>query len=286
MRGRDAPQVLIVGGRGRVGRMLARIWAGRDTFAYQSRTAGADLTWDPTHGPDALLEWADRAGGCSAMVVLAGVTPTSGVNMDANIDVAEACCAAALTAGVPRVLHASTSAVYGPGSGTAFREDDEARPINPYGETKLAAEARLGVYRDRGLKVCALRIGNIAGTDQLLVNAGRATTEAPVKLDRFDDGKGPRRSYIGAESFASVLETLLDVPELPEVLNIGAPEPVQMEDLLDAADTPWEWVPAPEAAIQDLTLDCTRLTTLHQFPPEASDPATMIAQWRRFGDAP
>lgn len=285
MQERDAPSVLIVGGCGRVGRMLARIWAGREGITYQSRSERADLAWDPLQGPGPFIDWVDRQGASPSMVVLAGVTPTSGVDMAANEALAEACCDAALKAGAPRVLYASTSAVYGPGSGTPFAEADTPAPINAYGRTKLVGEACLSAYRDKGLSATTLRIGNIAGTDQLLVNAGRATRNAPVKLDRFADGAGPRRSYIGAETFARVLETLLDAPDLPDALNVGAPTPVQMEDLLEATGTPWEWVPAPATALQDVTLDCTRLAMLHRFAADESEPKTMIAQWCRFGDA-
>lgn len=286
MRGRDAPTALIVGGRGRVGRMLDRIWDNRPDVAFQSRSTGADLVWDPLQGPRDCLEWIDRVGGCRSMVVLAGVTPTSGTDFNANADLAEACCAVALEAGVDRVLYASTSAVYGPGSGRPFAEDDAPRPVNAYGETKLAGEAICTRYRDRGLDVTSLRIGNIAGTDQLLINAGRATEADPVKLDRFKDGSGPRRSYIGIHAFSSVLDTLFAASDLPDTLNVGAPKPVEMQTLLAEAGTPWEWVPAPDAAIQDVTLDCTGLAAIHDFAQDASEPSTMIAEWRRWRDAP
>lgn len=281
MRERDAPQVLIVGGKGRVGRLLAQCWDGRADVAYQSRSPGADLLWDPADGSQGFRDWADRTG-CRAMVVLAGVTPTSGTDFDANARLAEACCRAAAEAGLSQVLYASTSAVYGRGSGRPFTEEDAPDPVGAYGASKLEAEAVCATYRDRDLPVTVLRIGNVAGTDQLLVNAGAATDRAPLKLDRFSDGAGPRRSYIGVSAFSSVIDTLLAADDLPKILNIAAPVPVEMQALLTAAGTPWVWVDAPESAVQDVTLDCGRLETLHDFTPEDADPAAMVADWCRW----
>ena len=45
--------------------------------------------------------------------------------------------------------------------------------------------------------VTALRIGNVAGADQLLLNAARATDAAPLRLDRLEGGAALSRSYIG-----------------------------------------------------------------------------------------
>ena len=283
MQERDAPRVLIVGGKGRIGRLLARCWNVREDVAYQSRSPGADLRWDPADGPRGLCDWADRTG-CRAMVVLAGVTPTSGADFDANARLAEDCCRAASEARLSRVLYASTSAVYGRGAGRPFTEEDAPDPVGAYGESKLEAEAVCAAYRKRGLPVTVLRIGNVAGTDQLLVNARTATDRAPLKLDRFADGAGPRRSYIGISAFASVLDTLLRKETLPEILNVGAPKPVEMQALLTAAGTPWVWVDAPVSAVQDVSLDCARLGGLHKFAPGDSDPTAMVADWCRWRD--
>ena len=281
----QAPDI-IVGGTGMVGRMLRRVWSGQPgTPTFQYRHGDHDgLFWDPMTGPGPFLDWCDAKGGCRTMVVLAGVTLKSGANFEANAPAAEACLEAAHQAGVARVLYASTSAVYGRGIGRPFTEEDPPNPANAYGAAKVAAEAVCTRYRDRGLPVTALRIGNIAGSDQLLINAGRATSEDPLKLDRFADGAGPRRSYIGAGIFARVLEALMAAPDLPEVLNVGTPEPVTMEGLLAAAGTHWTWVPAPETAVQDLVLDCSRLARLVPFTPDDSRPEVHVAEWRRHGD--
>ncbi len=70
--------------------------------------------------------------------------------------------------GVRRVVCASSSSVYGPGTGTsAKREDQPTVPISPYATAKLAGEgyarAFNGVY---GLETVALRYFNVFGPRQ------------------------------------------------------------------------------------------------------------------------
>ncbi len=72
---------------------------------------------------------------------------------------------AALDAKVPAFIFSSTAAVYGTPSHSPIDEDHPTRPINPYGETKLAFERALASYgRAYGLKWSALRYFNAAGS--------------------------------------------------------------------------------------------------------------------------
>ncbi len=68
--------------------------------------------------------------------------------------------------GVRNVVFSSTAAVYGTPDRVPIVEDAPARPINPYGETKLAIERMLGSYsRAYGLRYVALRYFNAAGAE-------------------------------------------------------------------------------------------------------------------------
>jgi UDP-glucose 4-epimerase len=72
--------------------------------------------------------------------------------------------------GVGRFVFASTGgAVYGEGDGRALPlgEDAECRPDAPYGQSKLAAEGYLSLYRRlHGADAVALRLGNVYGPRQ------------------------------------------------------------------------------------------------------------------------
>ena len=97
---------------------------------------------------------------------------------------------------------ASSAAVYGRPEGDApLSETTEPRRVSGYGRAKRAMEQAVA----EGQGVTCLRIGNVAGADQLLLNAATATAQAPLILDRFADGTGPDRSYIGPETFLGVV---------------------------------------------------------------------------------
>jgi UDP-glucose 4-epimerase len=67
-------------------------------------------------------------------------------------------------AGVKPIVFSSTCAVYGIPERTPLDERMPARPINPYGESKLAFERALGwFHRAHGLSVATLRYFNAAG---------------------------------------------------------------------------------------------------------------------------
>lgn len=266
-------QSLVVGASGRLGRLLARAWALgglAPTLQHRDKALAADLPqieWHPLSG--APLE----PGRYRAMIVLAGAVRG---DLALNPQLAEACCAAALQAGIGLVLLASSSAVYGVNGGLACREDTPTHPVNDYGRSKLQAEAVADRWRARGLAITSLRIGNVAGADALL---GGIAPGQPTKIDAFADGTGPVRSYIGPITLADVLAKLLG-QDLPPVLNIGAPNPVAMADLAQAAGADWHYQPAPATAYQRITLDCGQLAQHYRFAENQSDAAAMVAEWQ------
>lgn len=280
----DALKVLVVGGTGRVGRMLRRHWQGAPprglSLLWQGRE-DADIMWDAEDGAAALA----AHGPVDRLLVLAGVTPGPGVDLDRNVDIARACGAAADGMGAGHVLFASSAAVYGTAKAQPYGEADAPAPATPYGKAKLEAEQAIArAAEDTG--VCALRIGNVLGADALMRSAAEASDARPVHLDQFTDGHGPLRSYIGPATLAQVLETLLHKGgSLPEVLNVAAPAPVAMQTLLEAGDIPYVTRPAPPDAVQHVTLDCRALAALHTFHEDASNAGNMLTEWRRLRDA-
>jgi len=69
--------------------------------------------------------------------------------------------------GVSKLVFSSTAAIYGEPEKQPIEEDDPARPVNPYGETKLAFEHALRWYEDAyGLRYASLRYFNAAGASE------------------------------------------------------------------------------------------------------------------------
>ncbi|MEB8388266.1 NAD-dependent epimerase/dehydratase family protein [Rhodobacteraceae bacterium KMM 6894] len=273
----DRLRVLVIGATGRVGQMVRRAWQAAPpdglVLQYQARDAtraqAGDLIWDP-------LAKNAPTGRFDRILSLAGVVPAPGADLSMNIALGLACTRAARALGATRVLLASSQAVYGTALARAYREDDIPAPETPYGIAKLEMERTCAADG-----VSALRIGNVAGADALLLNVARGQT---MRLHRFADGGGPVRSYIGPVDLARVLADLLRAEDLPATLNIAAPAPVTMQALLDAGSTPFDWVAAPAEAVQSITLDCGALTALHPFDKDASSPRAMLAQWQTVKD--
>src|SRR5689334_2736478 len=71
-------------------------------------------------------------------------------------------------AGVKRLVFSSTCAVYGSPAVIPITEETEKKPINPYGDSKLAAEVMLdGFAKATGLEYVCLRYFNVCGATKL-----------------------------------------------------------------------------------------------------------------------
>lgn len=275
-----------LGASGRVGQLVTRGWRQGDKPAhrifFQTRKMnhalmGTSFVWAPLDGSAGLKSCVDIHGPLGGMFIFVGATPGQAADMSLNVDLAESCLKAAYEAQVPRVLLASSSAVYGVGEGRPFIETDDLKPVNAYGSAKAHMEEVGLQWRDCGLDVCCLRIGNVAGADALLKHRGETT---PRHIDQYADGLGPQRSYIGPRTLGNVLMSLAaHKGPLPACLNIGTPDPVRMEDLATAAGMAWDYVPAATAPqFQSITINCERLQTLHRFTQKDSGCQAIVQQ--------
>ena len=86
---------------------------------------------------------------------------------DHNVLATQRLLEAALEAGRPRIVYASSSSVYGDTKALPLREDSPCQPVSPYGVTKLAAEHLGHLYeRNHGLPVTSLRYFTVYGPRQ------------------------------------------------------------------------------------------------------------------------
>ena len=279
---------LMVGASGMVGRMVRSAWADDPDIAMRlvpqlrsgDRAPGDKaLFWAPLDGPEPFEKYVRYDGTPAAMIMLAGIIPGPEADFSTNVGLAVACLEAAKAAGCERVLIASSAAVYDPRSDMPMTEDASCAPSSLYGASKLAMEQACMPYRDQGMDVCCLRIGNVVGADALMRNARAG---GALSIDRFADGHGPSRPYIGSESLARILSALASWHEpLPGLLNVAAPAAGDMADLAEAAGLQWEWRDAPENAVQNISLDTTRLSGFYDFSADECTAAGMIAQFRR-----
>lgn len=286
--------VLVLGANGRLGRILSQYWP----------TAGIAPRWQQRQESkgdrggtvvvcDILSSRAPALGRNDIVLGLAGVVPGRPQDLSLNTDLALATLDIARRSGARHVFLSSSAAVYGSKPGL-YSVGAAPQPDTPYGRAKLDMErAVIAAAADASVGVTCLRIGNVAGADALLGMAAlkwRSERHGAVALDQFSNGTGPLRSYIGPKDLADVLARLCRLgakgAPLPLVLNVAAPGPVAMTDLLDAARVAWAWQPAPDTAVAQLVLDVAALTALYAFSTDAAQPARIVSQWEALLTAP
>ena len=139
---------------------------------------------------------------------------------------------AAHAAGVKRVVHVSSTAVYGIPDHHPLYEDDRLQGVGPYGEAKIQAEQVCLEYRAKGMCVPILRPKSFIGPERLGVFA--------MLYDWAKDGRGfpmigsgrNRYQLLDVEDLcrAIYLAATLDERICSDTFNIGAKEFVTMRE--------------------------------------------------------
>jgi UDP-glucose-4-epimerase GalE len=181
--------VVVTGGAGYIGShaVLALAAAGYDVVVYDDLSAGhADAVRriaDAWPDRQIALVRGDVLDGAAVSQVLRTSGAAAVMHFAARLSVGESMrdplgyyrtnvigtltlLEAVVGAGIPTFVFSSTAATFGEPEAIPIDETHPQRPINPYGETKLAVERALR-YADRalGLRSIALRYFNAAGAD-------------------------------------------------------------------------------------------------------------------------
>ena len=133
---------------------------------------------------------------------------------------------AALDLGIPRVVHISSTAVYGVPRHHPIREDDPLIGVGPYGEAKIGAERACIDYRKKGLCVPILRPKSFVGPErlgvfELLFDFASHGRNFPVL------GSGANRyQLLDVEDLCRAIVLCASGPEaeVNDVFNVGAAE--------------------------------------------------------------
>ncbi|MEU4093296.1 NAD-dependent epimerase/dehydratase family protein [Streptomyces sp. NPDC026673] len=154
--------------------------------------------------------------------------------------------AEARRAGVRRIVHLSTAAVYGDGPHSGAAEDDLVpAPVSAVSRSRLAGERAV---RAAGGVVLRPMFVYGPGDRWLVPHLARTLTALPVTVD----GGRARLSLVAVEDLAAAVAALAaaDWEPVPggEVHHVGHPEPVSVRDLA-AALTEHLGVPAAQADI-------------------------------------
>jgi nucleoside-diphosphate-sugar epimerase len=170
-------------------------------------------------------------------------------DIDGSRNVLQAAC----EAGVERMVHISSTAVYGIPDHHPLFETDELHGVGPYGEAKVQVEQICQEYRDKGLCVPIIRPKSFVGPERLGVFA--------LFYDWAKDGKNfpvlgsgnNRYQLLDVEDLcdAIYLVATLDPDKVNDVFNIGAKEFTTLKEdyqaVLDYAGYGKKIVPIPAA---------------------------------------
>jgi len=157
--------------------------------------------------------------------------------------------------GAERVIHISSTAVYGIPDHHPLREDDPLHGVGPYGEAKVKAEQICLEYRAKGMCVPIIRPKSFVGPERLGVFA--------LLYDWAKDGKNfpmigsgnNRYQLLDVEDLceAIYLCATLDRDRVNDTFNIGAKEFTTMREdyqaVLDAAGFGKKIIPLPAAPV-------------------------------------
>jgi nucleoside-diphosphate-sugar epimerase len=203
-----AMKILVTGANGFIGRHLVSTLAARGeevvaVSRYQSTPApGVEWRLAPELGGG--TDWALLLNGCDAVVHLAGVAHRRVTDGDAyaaelqrvNVDATARLYAAACGNGIKRFIFVSSLAAVTSRSIGLVDGATPARPTNPYGRSKLAAEQALaGREKEGGVPLIVLRppviygVGNPGNMDRIfrLIRSG-----LPLPFGRLSN----RRSFL------------------------------------------------------------------------------------------
>lgn len=143
---------------------------------------------------------------------------------------------AAVAGGVPRVVYASSSSVYGNAAAYPCVEaTTPTRPLSPYGVTKATCEHLAQVYREQGLDAVGLRYFTVYGPSQRPDMAMRRLCEAalggPV-FQLFGDGLQSRDfTHVNDAVEATILAGMVDRPA--PVINIGGGQEATLLEVIE-----------------------------------------------------
>ncbi len=260
---------MLTGGAGYIGAHVARalVAAGDGVVVLDDLSTGAVervgtlplVRADLTDGPEPLVA-AMAAHGITGVVHLAAkksVAESVALPVhyyEQNVGGTAALLRAAATAGVRHVLYSSTAAVYGAAPAELVDETCPTVPVNPYGESKLAAEWLVrAAATAHGMTWAALRYFNVAGAaDPVLMDRGR-TNLLPIVLDAVERGEPVEvfggdwptpdgtcvRDYVHVEDLAdahvATARALRTGLVRSGVFNVGRGEGVSVMQMLDAA---------------------------------------------------
>jgi UDP-glucose 4-epimerase len=272
---------------GRAANIASAIDAGARLIPADVTDAGAVERICQSPAPDRVFHLAAQI---DVRVSTADPAHDARVNVEGTVNVLES----ARRAGTRRLVLASSCAVYGEPSEDRLplAEDAPLRPGNPYGQSKLAAEGYLALYRSLyGMETAALRFGNVFGPRQGAAGEGGVVSIFAEVLRAggvpsiFGDG-GQTRDFVYVGDIVAALIAASDRGATGE-MNVATGSETSVSGLFElmtsiagADDARPRMQPPRLGEVRRMSLDAARLHAACGWTPEVALRDGLERTWR------
>jgi nucleoside-diphosphate-sugar epimerase len=197
-------------------------------------------------------------------------------NLTGTLNVLEAC----RKAGVRRLLHTSTSEVYGTALTTPISEDHPLQGQSPYSASKIGADKLAESYFCAyGLPVVTVRPFNTYGPRQSARAVIPALMAQALTLPVVHLGSNTRRDFTYVTDTAAGFLAAATAPDVEgQVFNLGTGQEVWIHDLAETILALCSELRAPGAPAPRLEIDAARLR------PEKSEVQRLISDNRKAAE--
>lgn len=188
---------------------------------------------------------------------------------------------------IPRLVFASSAAVYGNKSQLPIKEEQQTAPISPYGLQKLVSEQYANLFaQNLGISFIALRLFNVFGPRQDpnspysgVISIFSKAIQNGLPITIYGDGS-QTRDFIYVKDVAVAFTKALTIP-LPKSFclscNVGTSQRTSLLELVDIlkncchqSNSKINFTTARPGDIQDSQADITKLISLLDFQPQWS----------------
>jgi len=207
------PRLLITGGAGYIGSVLTAYFIdnGHEVVILDDLTTGSAIDGRATFINGSILEKPKLLNALSKVDVVIHCAAKSLVEesvskpeeySQVNTTGTQLLLEAMIESGVNKIIFSSTAAVYGDSSVQPISENADINPINPYGQSKFAAEQVISEFANKGISAITFRYFNVSGSyknsqGDLLVESHKNETHLiPIIMQRILQNNKERKVEI------------------------------------------------------------------------------------------
>lgn len=195
-----------------------------------------------------------------------------------NVQGMQTLLAAMQAAGVPQLVYASTSSVYGTNTPAPFSETAPAdRPVSIYAATKRAGELLARSYASQyGLQVTALRFFTVFGPwsrpDMAMLKfLKKMDAGEPIEVYNHGD---LRRDFTYIDDITAGFEQAVNQPFPYEIINLGYGQPVELMTMIETLEqasgqtAKKNYTPMQTGDVYETYADTSKAAQLLNFTPQ------------------